>query len=171
MARFTPLIAATLALAAFAGSAAWAADPESLGRFRDWEAFSAKEGNATICYASTSPQEQKGDYTSRGATFLMLIRRPAEGVYDDVTAIAGYDYQANSKPTLQVGTRRFEADARGDVAWPKVGDRAQLVAAMKGGSTLELSGVSSRGTPTEDTFSLLGFTAAAGAIAKSCPKR
>jgi phosphoglycolate phosphatase-like HAD superfamily hydrolase len=82
------------------------------------------------------------DYGLESATFwaarerhdersqLEQFRAGTRDRYDDVTAIAGYDYQANSKPTLQVGTRRFEADARGDVAWPKVGDRAQLVAAM-----------------------------------------
>ena len=148
-----------------------AADPKSLGRFRDWQAYTATEQGATVCYALTAPKKSEGDYTNRDPAFVMVTRRPAENVYDDVSAIAGYTYRQGSRPVFQVGSKSYTADAVNDVAWPKPRDTRGLVAAMKAGATLQLKGVSSRGTDTRDEFSLLGFTAALNAITKSCPKR
>lgn len=150
--------------------AASAATPKSLGRFRDWEAFSATENGRKVCYALTSPKKSEGEYTKRDPAFVMVTRRPAEKVFDEVSAIAGYTYQQSSKPNFKVGRRDFNADAVGDVAWPKLKETRGLVAAMKAGSDLTLTGTSSRGTRTTDIFSLLGFTAALNAIAKSCPR-
>ena len=39
-------------------------------------------------------------------------------------------------------------------------DDSRVVAALRGGANAKLTGTSSRGTTTEDTFSLMGFTAA-----------
>jgi len=172
MALRAPLAAtAIVASLLFAESAALAADPASLGRFRDWEAFEAIEQGHKVCYALTSPQDSQGAYTKRDPALIMVTRRPNENVYDEVSAIAGYTYQPKSTPVLQVGSRKFSADPVADVAWPRLRETPALVAAMKAGSTLLLVGTSARGTLTKDQFSLLGFTAAMKAIAQSCPKR
>ena len=39
---------------------------------------------------------------------------------------------------------------------------------MKNGNKLKITGYSSRGTKTTDTYSLMGFTAAYNHISKSC---
>jgi hypothetical protein len=70
-----------------------AANPKSLGRFRDWEAYSAEERGSRICYALTAPKKSQGNYSRRGPVFLMVTRRPAANVYDEVSAITGYTYQ------------------------------------------------------------------------------
>jgi hypothetical protein len=171
MAALIRIVTVALAATLFVGDVALAAEPKSLGRFRDWESFSASEQGQKICYALTSPKTSKGQYKSRDPVFIMITRRPAERVFDEVSAIAGYTYQSNSKPVISVGKRKFPADAVQDVAWPKLKDGRNLVSAMRGGSSLELAGTSSRGTNTQDSFSLLGFTAALKAIQRSCPKR
>lgn len=171
MASPFPIAVAVVAAATLIAGVAEAADPKSLGRFRDWEAFEAAEKGGKVCYALTSPQESSGDYKKRDPAFLMVTRRPAENVYDEVSAIAGYTYQKNSKPSLSIKGKAFVADAVGDVAWPKLNETKRLVAAMKAGAFLKLSGTSSRGTLTRDEFSLRGFTAALKAVAKACPKR
>lgn len=172
-ARRPVFLAAVIAAAAsfLLAEGARAADPESLGRFRDWEAFSAVEQGQKICYALTAPTDSKGNYSSRDPAFVMVTRRPSEGVYDEVSAIAGYTYQKGSQPTMTVKKAKFAAASVNDVAWPKIAETPKLVAAMKAGAVLILDGVSSRGTKTRDEFSLRGFTAALGAIQKSCPKR
>lgn len=148
-----------------------AAEPKSLGRFRDWEGFVAIEQGHKVCYALTSPKKSSGKYTRRDPAFLMAARRPSEKVYDEVSAIAGYQYQKGSRPEFRIGKRRFVASAVGDVAWPRVKDSRKLANAIRGGSTLTLIGTSARGTRTTDEFSLRGATAAFKAIAKACPKR
>ena len=167
------LSAKLVALAGFMilADTANAANPKSLGRFRDWEAYSAEERGSKICYALTAPKESQGNYSRRGPVFLMVTRRPADNVYDEVSAITGYTYQKNSNPTLSIGSNRFVADAVGEVAWPKIQDGPKLISRMTAGKTLELKGTSSRGTLTKDTFSLRGFTAALNAVADACPKR
>jgi len=161
----------TLAAALLIADAASAAEPKSLGQFRDWEAFSATEDGRKVCYALTKPTKSEGDYTRRDPAYLMVTRRPGENVFDEVSAIAGYTYQKNSNPELSVKRARFVADAVEDVAWPRVSDSRKLVAAMRAGADLELKGTSSRGTLTRDVFSLRGFTAALKAIQGSCPRR
>ncbi len=168
--RCLPIAAATIAACLFFADAS-AAEPSSLGRFRDWEAYSATEQGKKICYTLTSPQKSEGDYAARDPVFLMVTRRPAEDVYDEVSAIGGYTYQAKNQPVFSIDSKKFVADAVGDVAWPKLRETPQLVATMRTGSTIELRGTSSRGTQTMDSFSLLGVSAALNAIAKSCPNR
>ena len=145
--------------------------PKSIGRFRDWESFAMTENGKKLCYAVTSPKKSEGEYTRRGEIFVMVTRRPAEQVFDEVSAIAGYTYQKGSEPEFSIGRKRYSADSVQDVAWPKVKDGKALIASMRGGSDMVLKGISSRGTVTIDTFSLLGFTKALQAIQKSCPRR
>ena len=54
-------------------------------------------------------------------------------------------------------------------AWPpEAAVTRRLVKAMRAGRDMVVNGVSTRGTKTTDTFSLLGFTAAHKAISKAC---
>jgi hypothetical protein len=55
----------------------------------------------------------------------------------------------------------FELFTEGEWAWPATkADDSKIVTAMKRGAEAVVTGISSRGTTTKDTFSLLGFTAA-----------
>jgi len=151
----------------FAASAA----PEEIGSSRDWTAFKATEATGVVCYALTAPTDSRGDYSNRGPIYLMVTRRPAEGVYDEVSAITGYSYKDGSRPEIKVGDRAFKTTPVGEVAWPLSRETPALVRAMRGGSDLVLTGTSTRGTDTRDTFSLFGFTAMLKAIGDACPKR
>ncbi len=63
----------------------------------------------------------------------------------------------------------FELFAEGEWAWPASdSDDAKIIAAMKRGSKAVLTARSSRVTQTNDTFSLLGFTAALDEAEKRC---
>ena len=63
--------------------AASAAEPKSLGQFRDWEAFVASDGGGKVCYAVSSPKKSEGKYSKRDPVLLMVARRPADKVYDE----------------------------------------------------------------------------------------
>jgi hypothetical protein len=58
---------------------------------------------------------------------------------------------------------------QGEYAWTRspADDRA-LIAAMRAGIELTARGTSSRDTWSEDTYSLLGFTAAFNALEQAC---
>ena len=74
-----------------------------------------------------------------------------------------------SQVTVAIGGTEYSLFTSGDWAWPaSPADDAKLVAAMKRGADAVVTGISSRGTTTKDTFSLLGFTAATEDAEKRC---
>jgi len=91
----------------------------------------------------------------------MVAVRPAQGVRNEVSTVIGYTFRENSTVRVAIGSATYSMFTADDKAWPE--NQAaddQLVAAMKRGADAVLTGVSSRGTTTIDTYSLIGFTAA-----------
>lgn len=169
--RIFSMLAGAAALALMIPLSAAAQAPTEIGSSRDWTAFKASEGSGDVCYALTAPTDSRGAYTNRGPIYLMVTRRPAEGVYDEVSALTGYTYKSGSRPVFKVGDRTFRSTPVGEVAWPLSRETPALVRAMRAGSELVLTGTSTRGTDTRDTFSLFGLTAMLKAITDACPKR
>ena len=63
----------------------------------------------------------------------------------------------------------YEMFTEGEWAWgASPADDATLLAALKKGTTAVLTARSGKGTQTQDTFSLRGFTAAMEEAAKRC---
>ena len=100
----------------------------------------------------------------RGDIRLFVAFRPGENVSNEVSFTGGYPFREGSTVTLAIGADSFTmAPGRGDSgewAWTDPSDDARVVAAMRRGSAASVTGTSARGTTTEDTFSLSGFTAA-----------
>lgn len=70
---------------------------------------------------------------------------------------------------LNIGGTEFELGTEGEWAWPQDASAdQQIVAALKRGADAVLTARSSRGTQTQDTFSLFGFTAALDEAAGRC---
>lgn len=171
---FRGTVPVMLATALAAGSAA-AAGPVPLGTFSDWRAFKLEGGSNTICYALSEPKESQPRNVRRGKTYVMIANWPGRKVRHEVSVVAGYPYRDGSEVTLNVDGTRYKLFTQNDSrkeggAW--VADRAveaRLVNAMKRGNSLIVTGTSSRGTLTTDTYSLAGVTAAIKAIDKACP--
>ncbi|MQX35947.1 invasion associated locus B family protein [Roseospira navarrensis] len=165
------------ALAVLAGIAmamvmppAQAQEVKTIGKFRDWTAYTHDEGGNTVCYVATRPTEEEGNYTRRDEVFAIVSHRPAEGARNVVSFIAGYEFKDGSEVSVSVdGRRDFTLFTHGDAAWAYDEDDAKLVDAMKAGSQMVVKGTSSRGTLTTDSYSLMGFTNAHSAISSACP--
>lgn len=162
-----------LLAAAFGFGCAALANPalaiEQLGTYNDWSSYVDGAGQARTCWMYSEPTKDEGNYTRRGRIYVLVTHRPGEGTTNQVQFTAGYDYREGSAVQVDIGGRAFELFTNGDSAWArdKAGDEA-LVAAMRAGSTMVVSGVSSRGTATKDTYSLSGVSAAHNAIGKAC---
>jgi hypothetical protein len=140
---------------------------------RDWSVF--VEDNPVECIATSQAVEEvntrDGQPVSveRGDSLLYVFWRPAEGVAGQITFTGGYGFAPNSTVTLQVGATAYTLFTEGEYAWAEsAAADAQIVAAMRAGSQAILVGVSGRGTRTEDTFSLAGFSAATDAARARC---
>lgn len=163
-------IAILLAPVIFFGALASAgAADKVLGLFGDWGAQTFSEGKNTGCSMWSQPTKDEGKYSQRGAIYAYVTHRPWDKRINEVSISAGYAYKKESTVQVRIGGQKFTLFTDGETAWsrsPKE-DKA-LVEAMRRGNTMIVSGVSSRGTQTTDTYSLTGFTKAYDAISKAC---
>ena len=160
----------TAALAVGLAAPAAAAEPERIGRNGDWTAFTLDRGGSKICYMASSPKKAEGDYSQRGEIFALVTNDPASGIEGEVSVVTGYTYRKDSKVTVRIGGATFDMFTSGDRAWTQGPEEdAPLVQAMVKGADMVVTGVSSRGTQTTDTYSLSGFTATKKLIDGACP--
>ncbi len=139
----------------------------------DWSVFEAKD--PAQCWSVSSPKETVNTRDGRvvavrrGDILLFVSYIPGSNVAGQVSFTGGYPFRDGSTVTLKVGDQTFDLFTKGEMAWAKdAAADAQIVAAMKAGADAVLSAESSRGTKTEDTFSLFGFTAAVEEAEKRC---
>ncbi len=139
----------------------------------DWSVF--VENNPKECWAVTTFKESVN--TRNGAvvavrrtqTLLMVFFRPGDGVKGQIGFTGGYPFKSGSTVSLKVDDKSYDLFTEGEWAWPQsAAEDAKIVAAMKRGKNAVITGESGRGTRTEDTFSLLGFTAAHDDAGKRC---
>lgn len=151
-------------------AAALGQTPEYLGSYRDWNVYRFVDGDQAICYMASEPKKQEGSYTRRGNPAILVTRRPAPRVVDEVSVQPGYSFQSGSEVEVQVDQNRtFLLFTRGEHAWTKSEDADKaLIASMKRGNDMTVRGTSVKDTFSLDTYSLLGFTAAYDAMVEAC---
>ncbi|MEM8537531.1 MAG: invasion associated locus B family protein [Pseudomonadota bacterium] len=139
----------------------------------DWSVF--VESNPNECWAVSAPKEtvntRDGNVVEvrRGEIQLIVFYRPTEDITGQVMFTGGYPFREDSTVSMQIGDTTFQMFTQGETAWPaSVEDDARFVDAMKRGANAVVTGVSGRGTQTQDTFSLLGFTAAVEEAERRC---
>ena len=98
----------------------------------------------------------------RGDIRLFVAFRPGENVANEVSFTGGYPFREGSTvtPRRRRATASPSPPAAGDAgewAWTDPADDSQVVAALRAAPRAKLTGTSSRGTDTEDTFSLVGL--------------
>jgi invasion protein IalB len=168
-------VARAASLAVLAGAAAvTAATPavaqtERVAVHTDWSVFNPT--NPRECYIASPPtasvarRDGQVVQVDRGEIRLFVTFRPDENVAAEVSYTSGYPIREGSGVRLVVNGETFDLSSgtgEGDRwAWPaSPAEDARLIAAFRRGSDARVTAVSARGTTTEDTFSLMGFTAA-----------
>lgn len=156
------------ALALVLSAAAAGAQDSSTARvdaMTDWSVF--EEETPRECWAVTTYKESVNTKdgrvvaVTRGEILLMVFFRPEAGVRGQIAFTGGYPFADGSTVNVVIGDSEFELYTEGEWAWPATPqDDTKIITAMKRGADAVVSAVSSRGTTTKDTFSLLGFTAA-----------
>ncbi|PIW29864.1 MAG: hypothetical protein COW30_03655 [Rhodospirillales bacterium CG15_BIG_FIL_POST_REV_8_21_14_020_66_15] len=162
------LFAPALAALALIVPAAAQAAPELIGLFDDWEAYTAEESGAKICYMGSEPKKMEGKYSARGRVVMLVTHRPRDKENGVVSVTTGYTYKEGSQVTVAIGDNTFTLFTTDGHAFAEEGKDKALVDAMIRGVEMVVKGTSNRGTLTTDTYSLKGFTAAWKAIGKAC---
>ncbi len=156
-------LALSLPLAAQANNAVKIKD------FGKWTAYYFIENGQKVCYMTSAPVTDAGNYTQRGQIAAFITHWPSKTSKDVFSYVAGYTYKKDSDVTITVGGQKFSLFTQGEMAWAS--DEAtdkRLISAIKRGSNMIVKGTSSRGTLTTDTYSLDGSTAAYNAITAAC---
>jgi len=165
----TGAIALTL-LVVLSGVAQAETEPKQIGVFDDWLAYSYDAADSKVCYTSSTPKASEPKNAKRDPAFFLVTHMPGRKppVKGEVSTIIGYPFKEGEIVKLSIDEQDYEMFSKGDTAWVDTGSDKKVVAAMKAGKSLKIEGTSWRGTRTVDTYSLIGISAALGAIDKAC---
>ncbi len=161
----------TAALTSFvAGIGPAAAAPESLGTFGAWSAFAYSDTSGKVCFVISEPKSANlSRKARRGDVFFMVTHWAGKKKFGEPSVIIGYPFKETHSPQIKVGGDSFRMKPNKDGAW--IEDNAEerkLLEAMKAGSSMTVTGMSSRGTRSTDRYSLSGVTAALDKIDSAC---
>ncbi len=163
------LLAANLCLSSAA--LAQAEQPNLLGQYGDWGAYSASPGGKKVCFALAKPKSSQTNPPGRkrDPAYLFISTRPSENVRNEVSLIIGYPFKPATDATAEIGTAKFAMYTQNDGAWIKnVAEEARMIDAMRKGSDLTIKGTSGRGTQSTDQFSLKGLSEALARAEQEC---
>jgi hypothetical protein len=148
-----------------------AARADDLGNFGAWYAFTQGEGQDKLCYMITAPIQSLGDIPNRGEVGLIVTHQMGGKVRDQVSVALGFEPHKTkfTKAKVDKSSNVLMRLVDGDRAWIRDSNTdRQLVSRMKTGDRLVVTGMSSNGVASQDTFSLEGFTKGYAAISLAC---
>ena len=137
--------------------------------------LSLEEGKWTFekdddwCYIGSLPLNSDLPETKKRGDNYILVYKIIGSDENIVQVEAGYKYNLDKDIIIKIDNTPFSfysTEDSSDTAWTN--DDQKVVYAMKKGLDLVLSGESSRGTITNDTYTLKGFTAAINKLNKDC---
>ena len=109
-----------------------------------------------------SPDKKRGD-------FYILVYKNIGNPETVVQIEAGYSYKAETEIVVKIDNEEYSFYTTKDLpetAWTDNDDK--IIFAMKKGLKLVISGESARGTNTNDTYTLKGFTASYNKLIDQC---
>ena len=150
----------------FYGTPVQSSGIKSANVFKDWSVHIAGQKKKKICYIHGKPRKSAGKYKVRGPTYMQVTHRTVSRARNEVSITAGYIFKKDSAVSVKIDKKTFSMYTAGATAWSE--DDSTLVAAMRAGTSMTVTGMSKRGTVTKDRYSLSGFTLAHKAINRAC---
>ena len=121
------------------------------------------------CYIGSLPLKSDLPETKKRGDNYILVYKILGSDENIVQVEAGYKYNLKKDIAVKIDNTLFSfysTEDSSETAWTNDDDK--VIYAMKKGLELVLSGESSRGTITNDTYTLKGFTAAINKLNKDC---
>lgn len=154
--------------AGFLFSVVFAAEPKSVGKYKNWEAFVYSDGKGKICFAQTIPLERAPKTFKRNPSRLFVTFRKSENIKNEISITSGHEYKTASV-TAKTGKNEFSLFSQGNFAWLLDSEEEHnLIKTMKKASKLSVKGIAKNGSQTKDLYSMMGFTKAYNTARKSC---
>ncbi len=154
--------------AALLSSALFAAEPKSIGKYKNWQTFVYTDSKGKVCFAQTIPLERTPKNFRRNPSRLFVTFRKSEGIKNEISVTSGHDYKSSSV-TAKTGKNEFSLFSQENFAWLLDGEEEyNLIKTMKKASKLSVNATAKNGNQTKDLYSMMGFTKAYNAARKSC---
>ena len=156
-----------------AGPVAAADAPQLLGTFKDWGAYTDGTGSSKVCYALARPKSSLPAKARRDPIYFLISDWPGRSAKAEPEIVPGYPYRVGSTVTAAIGADKFTFFTKNEgsdgAAWiQSPADEQRLINAMRGGAEVVVTGTSSRGTLTTDTYSLSGISDALDKAHAAC---
>ena len=121
------------------------------------------------CYIGSLPTSSDLPETKKRGDNYILVYKIIGSDENIVQVEAGYKYNLDKNIVVKIDNTAFSfysTEDSSETAWTD--DDNKVIYAMKKGLKLVLSGESSRGTITNDTYTLKGFTSAVNKLNEDC---
>ena len=121
------------------------------------------------CYIGSSPiKSDLPETKKRGENYILVYK--IIGSEENIIQIeAGYKYNLDKKINVKIDNANYDfysTEDSSETAWTN--DDKKVIYAMKKGLELTLTGESTRGTITNDVYTLKGFTNAVNKLNQDC---
>jgi len=136
-----------------------------------WSVFTMKQQGKKVCYITSTPKTEAGNYTRRGEPYILVTYR-GNGV-SEVSTSSGYPYKPGSDVKVTIDKKNkvslFTSNDTPKIAWANSAkDDAKLVKLMKKGNSILVHATSKKNTYSKDTYSLFGFSKAYNRMKAAC---
>ena len=121
------------------------------------------------CYIGSSPIKSDLPETKKRGDNYILVYKIIGSEENIIQIEAGYKYNLDKKINVKIDNTNYDfysTEDSSETAWAN--DDKKVIYAMKKGLELTLTGVSARGTITNDTYTLKGFTNAVNLLNNDC---
>src|SRR6478735_7865937 len=123
-----------------------------------WQAFSSQQGRSKVCYALSKAKTRIPANLKDVEGMLFVSSRPTEGVRNEISLVMNFDLKEDVEHQAIIGNERFALVAKGQNMWLKnPAEEGRMLDALRKGASLEVKGMSKRGNPTSDKYSLAGL--------------
>lgn len=139
--------------------------------FRYWSVFVDDEAPDISCYAATAPTDTTSSLPirRRGDPLLLVSTFPEDNVRNELSVNLGYQPRPDRPTVLKIGGATFNLIIDGEHAFLESPDEnGAVMAALRRGRVAVVEATSRRGNEIEDTYSLIGFTAATERVNAIC---
>lgn len=121
------------------------------------------------CYIGSSPVESDLPETKKRGENYILVYKIIGSEENIIQIEAGYKYNLDKKINVKIDNANYDfysTEDSSETAWTN--DDKKIIYAMKKGLELTLTGESTRGTITNDVYTLKGFTNAINQLNQDC---
>tara|TARA_Y100001970_G_scaffold213008_1_gene260218 strand:- start:2631 stop:3104 length:474 start_codon:yes stop_codon:yes gene_type:complete len=121
------------------------------------------------CYIGSSPVESDLPETKKRGDNYILVYKIVGNDENIIQIEAGYKYDLEKSINVKIDNTDFNfytTEDSSETAWTN--DDSKVIYAMKKGLVLILTGHSTRGTVTNDVYTLKGFTKAINLLNEDC---